>query len=156
MQKKLFGFILILISLLLLIIQTESAPIQSFITWPFLLILLGAILVLVAFVNKNDKLALTGGIAAAIGLFIWGRQNIDHWSDHWSILMIFIGVAILFQFMINKQNISAVVSLILMISGICAWPGLREIASLSSIAPTLNTYWPVLILGLGVYFIARK
>lgn len=155
-QKKLIGFLLILASILLLLIQTNSAPLESFITWPFLLFFLGAILIVIGFVNNNDKLALIAGIAASIGLFIWGREHVDDWSDHWSILMILCGVAVLLQFLINKQNITIAIALVLILSGISAWPGLHDIASLAGIAPVLNTYWPFLLLGLGVYFLVRK
>lgn len=156
MQKKLLGFLLTFISILLLLIKTESAPLQSFISWPFLLFFLGTVLILVAFVNQNDKLALIAGLGSSIGLFIWGKEYVEGWSSHWSILMMLCGVAVLLQYLINKQNLVIVIALILIISGICAWPGLNDIASLASIAPTLNTYWPLLLLGLGVYFLIRK
>src|SRR5690606_34513845 len=110
----------------------------------------------ISFTNQNDKLALAAGLGAAVGLFIWGKQYVDGWSDHWSILLMLIGCAVLLQFFINKQNLTAVIALVLTLSGICAWPGLNDIASLASIAPTLNTYWPLLFFGLGVYFLLRK
>lgn len=156
MQKKLLGFILIFFSILLLLIKTNLAPIPSFISWPFLLFFVSTILIAISFTNQNDKLGLVAGIGAAVGLFIWGKQYVDGWSDHWSILLIFIGCAVFLQYLINKQNLTAVIALILVLSGICAWPGLNEIASLASIAPTLNTYWPLLLLGLGIYFLLRK
>lgn len=156
MQKKLIGFFLIFASILMLVVKTQLAPITSFISWPFLLFFVSVILIAVSFTNQNDKLALGAGIAAAIGLFIWGKQYVDSWSNHWSILLMLIGFAVFLQFFINKQNLTAVIASILTLSGICAWPGLNDIASLASIAPTLNTYWPVLFLGLGLYFIIRK
>jgi hypothetical protein len=156
MQKKLIGFILVFASILLLVIKTKLAPIASFITWPFLLFFVCMILIAISFTNQNDKLALAAGLGAAVGLFIWGKQYVDGWSDHWSILLMLIGCAVLLQFFINKQNLTAVIALVLTLSGICAWPGLNDIASLASIAPTLNTYWPLLFFGLGVYFLLRK
>lgn len=156
MQKKLIGFFLVFFSILLLVIKTELAPIQSFISWPFLLFFLSTVLIAVSFINQNDKLTLIAGIGGAIGLFIWGKQYVDGWSDHWSILLLLIGFAVLLQYVINKDNLTAVIAIVLIFSGICAWPGLKNIASLASIAPTLNTYWPLLLLGLGVYFLLRK
>lgn len=156
MQKKLIGFILVFFSILLLVIKTNLASIASFISWPFLLFFVSTVLIAVSFTNQNDKLGLIAGIGAAIGLFIWGKQYVTGWSDHWSILLLMIGCGVFLQFFINKQSLTAVIALILVLSGIFAWPGLNDIASLASIAPTLNTYWPLLLLGLGVYFMLRK
>lgn len=155
-QKKFLGFFLVFISALFLIVQTGQAPVQSFITWPFLLFAIAAILVFIGFIKENAQLVLISGLAGAIGLFIWGFKNIDGWPSHWSILMIFFGVAVLLQYFLSRHNLSILVAVILILSGFCAWPGLSQYAAFAPIAPTLNTYWPIFFLLLGLYFLLRK
>lgn len=155
-QKKFIGFFLVFISAIFLIVQTGQAPIQSFITWPFLLFAIATLLVFIGFMKENAQLVLIAGLAGSIGLFIWGYQNIADWPSHWSILMIFFGVSVLLQYFLSRHNLSILIAVILILSGFCAWPGLSNYAAFAPLAPTLNTYWPVFFLGLGLYFLLRK
>ncbi|SHE48225.1 hypothetical protein SAMN05444392_101655 [Seinonella peptonophila] len=155
-QKKFIGFFLVFFSALLLLYQTGKAPISSFITWPFILFFIASLLVFIGFIKENAQLVLIAGIAASVGLFIWGMQNIINWPTHWSILIVMFGIVIFLHYLVSKHHLAISVAIILILSGLCAWPGLRDVSVLAPIAPLLNTYWPVFILGLGIYFLFRK
>lgn len=155
-QKKFLGFFLVFGSALMLLLQTGKAPLPSLITWPFLLFSISALIVFVGFIKNNSQLVLIAGIAAAIGIFIWGIQNMNNWPSHWSILVIFFGLVVFLQYVLSRDNLSLLIAVILFLTGVCANPGLRKYEALAPIAPTLNTYWPIFILGLGLYFLFRK
>lgn len=156
MQKKAIGFVLILAGGLLLIAETGWATISTMITWPFLLFLLGTLLVFVSFLQKQGSLTVIGGVIAAIGLSVWGFRYVPDWPKHWSILVLLIGIVIFLQYMQNKNNMTLIIAVVLSLCGFFANPAVGEIALFAPIANVLNTYWPVLIVGLGLIFILKK
>ncbi|SFX11386.1 hypothetical protein SAMN04487866_101577 [Thermoactinomyces sp. DSM 45891] len=156
MQKKAIGFVLVLAGGLSLVIETRTATLNTLITWPFLLFLLGSILVFISFLQKQSQLTVIGGIIAAIGLSVWGFRYIPSWPRHWSILMLMIGVVVFLQYMQNKNNMTLIISLVLCLAGFFANPVVADISLFTPIAHTLNTYWPILIVGLGLTFIMKR
>lgn len=156
MQSKMVGFFLVLAGILLLILRFDLASLTSFVTWPFLLFLFGALLIFTAFLKKNAQTALLGGIIAGLGISIWGLKYVDGWPNHWSILLVFMGMAFLLQFSINKNGTTAMIGGVLVLSGIFAWPGIKNVPFITPIASILHIVWPVFIILLGVIFIFRK
>jgi hypothetical protein len=156
MHTRIIGFVLIIAGLLLLIVQTNWARPQSLLSWPFLLFLFGVSLVFLSFLNKQSQLTLLGGILASVGITVWGFEYVENWPKHWSILVGMLGVTLILQYMNNHNQTTLIIGCVLLLSGFFAWPGIREITLLAPIAKFLNTYWPVLIVGLGAVFLFRK
>lgn len=156
MQTKVIGFFLILAGALLLIVQTGVAEVHSLISWPFLLFLLGIILVFFSFLQKQSQLTLVGGIFASMGLFIWGLNYVKDWDSHWSILVGMLGIVLLLQFILNHNNMTLAVGLLLLCIGFFAWPGIYQISFLAPIANTLNKFWPIFVVGIGVIFLFKR
>lgn len=156
MQTKMIGFALIIFGVLLLLVQSGIADVKSLITWPFLLFLLGIILVFFSFLQKQSQLTLVGGILASIGIFIWGLNYVENWDSHWSILVGMLGLVLLLQFILNHNNMTLAVGLFLLCIGFFAWPGIHRISFLAPIADTLNSYWPIFIVGIGVIFLFKR
>ncbi|MBA4496289.1 hypothetical protein ACFO25_12080 [Paenactinomyces guangxiensis] len=154
MHKKIVGFFLILGGILLMILKTGLAPLSSFITWPFLLFFAGAFLIFFAFVKANAQLALLGGILGSLGLSVWIHRNIE--EIHWSVLIGMLGVAFLLQFAINKNNLSALIGGVLVLTGVFAWPGIQELPFIAPVANILHMIWPVFVVVLGVIFLLKK
>ncbi|WP_044640608.1 hypothetical protein [Risungbinella massiliensis] len=156
MQTKAIGFALVIAGALLLVVQARIAEVKSLISWPFLLFLLGVVLVFVSFLQKQSQLTLIGGIFASIGLFIWGINYVKNWDSHWSVLVGMIGLVLLLQFMLNHNNMTLAVGLLLLCIGFFAWPGIRQIEFLAPVANILNSYWPVCVVGIGIVFLFKK
>ena len=156
MQTKVPGFLLLIGGFILLIYKSQWLPLQSFFNWSFVFFFAGIILLFLAFVQSVPQLALIGGIISAISLFAWGKNHIAGWPTHWSILLILIGIAIILMFMINKKPQTGLLGSGLFLSGLFAWPGIKQIPLVSPIGLMMNTYWPILIIALGLIFLTRK
>ncbi|MFC7440807.1 hypothetical protein [Laceyella putida] len=156
MQSKLIGFVLILGGALLMLTKFELAPLESFISWPFIMFMIGAILLFVAFLKRIGSLALWAGIIAFLGLSVWGIKYVEGWPNHWSILLVFVGLSILLQYIITKHSMSGTVGSILVLTGIVAYPGVTELPIVSPITTVLHNFWPAFIVLLGLIFLSKK
>lgn len=156
MQARVLGVVLVLAGILIFIKQTAIVSVAAFITWPFIFFLVGAILVVAGFWKKNEHLVLAGGIVAAIAIFRWGMLNVHGWPSHWSILVALIGVAILLQYILTRNTLTGVIAVFAIVTGLFAWPGIKDIAALAPLATVLNTYWPILAIALGLVLFFRK
>lgn len=156
MQSKFIGFFFTLIGIMIMVIQSDLAPLTSLITWPFLLLLTGTFLLFTALMKKHSSLTLWGGLITALGLTIWGMKYIDGWSKHWGLLLALFGVAVLLQFMINRNKITGLVGIIMVLTGISAYPGFADLPIISPITSVIHAYWSVFIVILGLIFILKK
>lgn len=155
MQNKASGFLLILCGVMLFVYKSSWVPFDAFFTWPFALFLLGCLLIFFAFMNAIAPFALIGGIISTLGISVWGSEYVTGWPKHWSLLAVMLGLSCLLQFMINRNNISALVGSILLTSGILTWPGIREIPGVAPIANLFTTYWPILLVCVGIVLMRR-
>lgn len=156
MQTKILGFIITLVGIILLLVQTDLTSLASLITWPFLIFLFSVLLLYVGILKKISTLTLWAGFAATISVTAWGLKYVNGWPKHWSILVALFGLVVLLQFTINKSKITALVGVILILTGIFAYPGITELPLVSPITSVFHAYWPVLIVILGLVFISKK
>ncbi|MGA9173044.1 MAG: hypothetical protein WBZ33_03570 [Thermoactinomyces sp.] len=156
MKVKLTGFILILAGILLMLIKSDLASIPSLMTWPFILFLLGAILLFFAYLKRNHSLTLWAGLIAALGLSIWGIKYVNGWPRHWSLLLGLFGVAVLLSYSISRNRITGIVGTIMVITGIFAYPGIADLPVISPITSILHGIWPVFVVILGLVLVIRK
>jgi hypothetical protein len=153
---KISGFLLLLGGLLLLIYKSKLVPVYTLFTWTFLFMIAGIILIFLGFLKSHSPLVLWGGFTLSISLFAWGKKYIDHWPTHWSILLTFIAITVLLAFALNKKPFMGLFGAVLLLIGIFAWPGVKNLPILAPIGQVLNTYWPILLIVLGFIFLIRK
>lgn len=155
MQNKATGFLMILLGVMIFVYKSSWVPFDSFFTWQFALFLGGAGLIFFAFMHRIAPLALIGGMISTVGICVWGPQYVHGWTKHWSILAVMLGISFLLQFMINRNNITALVGSILVTSGILTWPGIQQIPGIAPIAAIFTTYWPIVLIAFG-FLLIRK
>lgn len=156
MQTKIIGFIITLVGVILLLVQTSLTSLASLLTWPFLLFLVSVLLLYIGILKKISSLTLWAGFVATITITVWGLEYVNGWPKHWSLLVALFGLVVLLQFTINKSKITALVGVILILTGIFAYPGITELPFISPITSVFHAYWPVLIVILGLIFISKK
>jgi hypothetical protein len=144
------GILLIVGGLLLLIRRIDLPMTERFTTWEFILFLSGVIMLLIAHFRSNRNLMLWSGLLTGMSLHMWGKANLDGWPDHWSFLFIIAGAAFLLVFASQKDRRSGIIGILLILTGFAAWPGLTWVAG------SLNNYWPVLLVVLGIFLITKK
>ncbi|TCS96533.1 hypothetical protein [Hazenella coriacea] len=157
MQSKVIGLLLVLFGLLLLIVKFEWAPLTSFLSWPFLLFLGGALLTFLGFIRKKPQLVFLGTIMGGCGLYIWGlKYEIDGWPDHWSFIVVILGIAFLLQFGVSKNKSTALIGAMILLAGLFAWPGITDIPILAPMTSMVHSIWPIFIVTLGTVLLLKK
>lgn len=157
MQSKVIGLLLVLFGLLLFIVKFEWAPLASFLSWPFLLFLSGILLTFLGFIRKKSQLVFLGSLMGGIGLYIWGlKYEIDGWPDHWSLIVVILGISFLLQVGVNKHKLTAVIGVMILLAGLFAWPGITEIPILTPMTTTFHSIWPVFVVVLGAILLLKK
>jgi hypothetical protein len=156
MQTKLIGFLLVLAGTQLLLVWSGLVEVRNFLSWPFLFFLLGTILLFFGFLKKNGSMVLTGGIISALFLSIWGIKYVEGWPKHWSILLALLGLAVYLHYGVTKNKTTAIVGTTLILSGIFAYPGIKELPVIAPLTSILHSIWPIFIIILGVIFLTKK
>jgi hypothetical protein len=156
MPKKVIGFLLIVAGVVLLLVETNKADWEDFISWSFLALLISLFLLFIAFSTQQGALVLVFGVAFTISTNVWGYHHVDGWPDHWSAVVFLFGISVILQFIVTKQPMTLIIGIVISLMSLFAWPGIREISLLAPFATILNTYWPILVLLLGVLYLFRK
>ncbi|SFS99100.1 hypothetical protein [Marininema halotolerans] len=158
MRRKIMGLFIIAAGILLLLRELGWPLAQTVSKWEFLLIVAGLILFIISIQKPpRPRLSILAGILIGLGIHSWGLAQIESWPDHWSIFPLIIGLSyLLIGGLLQKNRSYGMVGSLLCLLGIFAWPGVGDIPGLEKVAQTLNTYWPVLLITLGVLLFIRK
>ena len=149
-RANVVGIFLIVAGLLLLLRKIDLPMADRFGTWEFILFLTGVVMLVIAHFRSNRNLMLWAGLITGMSLHMWAKANVDGWPDHWFFLFIIVGAAFLLVFASQKDRRSGIIGILLILTGIAAWPGLPWVAG------SLNNYWPVLLVVLGIFLITKK
>lgn len=149
-RTNLVGILLILAGLFLLLQKMDIPMLQYIAPWQLILILAGVALLLFAHFRSNRTLMLWVALLAGVSLHFWGKYNVAGWPDHWYFLFIIAGAAFLLVFASQKDRRSGIIGIMLILTGIAAWPGLP------SVAGSVNNYWPTLLVILGIILVTKK
>lgn len=101
-----WGFLLVLLGAFLLV--TRIMPdVLPFFEWPFTIIAVGVFLLLAALLTRNGGLAVPGCIVGGIGAIMY-YQNMSgdwaSWSYMWALIPGFVGVGVLLSGLIDRSG----------------------------------------------------
>ncbi|PTX59363.1 hypothetical protein C8P63_11258 [Melghirimyces profundicolus] len=158
MRSKTFGILIALVGVLLLLRELGYPVAAQVASWEFLLIVAGILIIVYSFSKpKNPHLMIWGGIMTGLGIHAWGINRVEGWPTHWSLVPAIIGASFLiFGGLVRKNQRQGTVGAILLLLGVFAWPGVSEIPGLGQAAVFLNTYWPGLLIILGLVMAFRR
>ena len=156
MDKKWFGYFLIILGFMLSLYKLEIVPLKAFISWYFILSLIGTLFIISSFIQKNPTLVLIGGTIFAIGLSIWGNKYIALWPKNLSPFLILLGITFLLQYALNKQYFTAFIGSMFILTGISYLPGIKNIPFVFSLTRVFQTYWPFVLIITGVFILTNK
>lgn len=158
MRTKTIGILIALSGLFLLIRETGYSFSLDKLSWELLLAGAGMLVILISRRKPNRPyLIIWGGIATGLGIHAWGLNHIKDWPSHWSMIPAIIGASfLLFGGVIKRNRNHGTIGALLLLLGLFAWPGVAEIPVLNPAAEVLNTYWPGILVVLGLYMTFKK
>lgn len=159
MKKKQFflGIILIGFGAYFFLEQSNITLFDQFYTWPTLLIIVGIAFLFQGYGAKDHEAILPGVILTGFGIHFHVVGKLDTWPDHIGAFILIISLALLLRYQKTRDGLFQgllffiIAVLLLFYDQIIKWLGLLE----NSVSSIWN-FWPVVLVGFGVYFLARK
>lgn len=156
-QHAFTAYILIGLGIYFLILQLNLELFRSFYSWPTFLIIIGIAFLLHSYSAREYQHIFTGTLLLGLGIHFHGLENYSFWFDHWSAYALIVGVAFLVRFTKTKRGLLPAAILIgialLMIFSVSLPEWFKWI---NDIAVFIETFWPVALIVLGVYFLLYK
>lgn len=100
------GAILILLGLFFLAAQFMPALLGRWFSWPMILIAIGGVFLILAFLTRIGGLAIPGSIVGGIGLILnWQNAtgNWESWAYMWTLIPGFVGLGIVLASVLDPQ-----------------------------------------------------
>lgn len=156
-QHLFTAYLLIGIGIYFLIKQLDLAAFRNFYNWPTLLMIVGIAFLLHHYTVKEKQNIFTGVLLLGLGIHFHGLQNYDFWYNHWSIYTLIVGMAFLVRFFTTKKGFVPSVILIgislLMIFSVTLPEWFQGIYG---IIDFIETFWPVVLIVIGIYLLRKK
>jgi|SRR5699024_680702 len=156
-RNSFVAYLLIGLGVYFLIKQLDLAFFKPFFGWPTVIMIVGIAFLLHSYTAKDNHNTFIGILLVGFGIHFHGLQNYLFWYNHWSIYTLIIGIAYLILFFKTKRGLIPAIILIsvssIMIFSITLPDWFKGIYG---IIDFIETFWPVILIILGVYFIRKK
>lgn len=156
-KNSFIAYVLIGLGVYFLIKQLNLTIFNSLVGWPTVIAIIGIAFLLHSYTAKEEGNIFTGVILLGIGIHFHGLQNYTFWYNHWSIYTLIIGIAYLLLFFKTRKGLIPSVILIsvssIMIFSITLPDWFKGIYG---VIDFIETFWPVILIVLGIYFIRKK
>lgn len=156
-QNLFFAYLLIGLGVYFLIRQLDLAIFRPFVGWPTILAIIGISFLLHSYSTKDKQNIFIGVIFLGLGIHFHGLQNYDFWYNHWSVYTLIIGIAYIVRFIYTKKGlIPAVVLITISVIMIFSISLPEWFQGIYGIIDFIETFWPVILIAIGIYFIRKK
>jgi len=154
------GVLLVLLGLAILLFQLVPSMWGWFnltLSWPFILIGLGAVLLLFAVVGNIPGMAVPASILAGIGALLYWQNltgNWESWAYAWTLIPGFVGVGLILMGLLGERPRRSIQSGLWLILISAVLFGI--VASPFNALGSLGSYWPLLLILVGVLLLVRS
>ncbi len=156
-KNKLIAYILIGLGVYFLIKQLELPLFLPFIGWPTVLAIIGVAFLLHSYIAQLPDNLFVGVVLIGLGIHFHGLQTSPDWYDHWSIYTLILGIAYLVLFLKARRGLIPSVVLLGLSSIMIFSISLPEwFEPIYLVIDFIDTFWPVIVLGIGIYFLWKK
>ncbi|MFC4388332.1 LiaI-LiaF-like domain-containing protein [Gracilibacillus marinus] len=156
-KNNLISYILIGLGTFFLLKELKIPILTDFYSWPTLLILLGAAFFIHAYSAKEYKNIFPAVILLGLGVHFHGIAHYSFWIDHWGVYTFIVGLAFFLRFLKTKQGIVPSIILIgISIFAIFVDNQPSWFVWIYDIMNWIERFWPLLLIGIGVYLLLRK
>ncbi|MFD1358382.1 hypothetical protein ACFQ4X_10745 [Fictibacillus halophilus] len=153
-QSKFSGFILIGIGLFFFAIQMNIEVIQPYLTWPTLILIIGLALLIQAGSGKDSASLFSGVFLTGLGIHFHAVSKIPSWPEPLQMITLLTGIAFLIQYKKAKDGLIPG----LLLTSLSLWLIFfnNNTPSVESIFAKAESFWPIILMVLGAYFIFFK
>jgi hypothetical protein len=149
------GVLLIGVGVIFLL-QNYNIPFINYIfSWPSILVMIGLAFMFQAYIGKDYHSIFTGVLLVGLGIHFHGLQLFSFWPDHWAVFTAIIGVAFLLRYSKTKKD-GLFPGIILLLISLVAFMYTEFINLFGSLFAYIENFWPVALIGAGVYFLFFK
>lgn len=135
--------------------ELQTFQIERF-TWPLIVILVGAAMLILGLLSGSPQMAVPAFIIGGIGGILYWQDttgSFDSWSYMWALIPGFVGLGTIVHGLLTgdiRRRVmrglrSILVSVVLFLIFGSFFGGLQ----------LLGPYWPILVIGVGVYMLVR-
>ncbi|WP_029268576.1 LiaI-LiaF-like domain-containing protein [Virgibacillus alimentarius] len=156
-QNSFSAYILIGIGFYFLLKQINLPILSKFNSWPTLLIIVGATLLIHSYAAKDYQNLFSGTLLLGLGVHFHGLIHYSLWIDHWAVYLLIIGIAFLIRFLRTKNGFFSGIILIgvslcmLFFTNVPDW-----LDWIYDVIHFLETFWSLILIILGVYLLNKK
>lgn len=142
------GLILIGLGLYFLLQQFNVPLFQDWLSWPVIMMIIGAAFIVCALFGWDKSFILPGGILLALGFHFYAGRVFSNWPDHWSMFPGSVGVGFLLAYINTRESSYLYPALILL--------GIPTFFYFLNGFSAIQTWWPVALIAVGVYILLKK
>jgi|SRR5690625_2244163 len=156
-QNILIAYILIGSGIYFLIKQLNFSFFEIFHLGSSFLMIVGISFIIYSFkVNELEHIFI-GVLLTGIGLHFHGLENYSFWFNHWAMFILIIGLAYLIRFFYTKKGLlQAIIFLGISLLVIFSISLPKSFQWIYNIIDFLETFWPVALIGIGLYLLNFK
>lgn len=150
-RKSLMAYILIGLGFYFLLKEFDIPLLDHFHTWHSIIIIVGLMMLIHSFINKDVEFLFIGTIILGVGVHLLALTLFSSWPDHWAVYLLIVGLASFFKSIQTKQHflisvVMVVIALVILLP--ITMPSLQWI----------NTYdmiWPIALILIGIYLLKK-
>ncbi|MDX8046585.1 DUF5668 domain-containing protein [Gracilibacillus sp. S3-1-1] len=156
-KNNLFAYLLIGVGIYFLLRELRLPILTDFYSWPTLLILVGAAFLIHAFTSRDFRNIFPAILLLGLGIHFHGLNHYPFWIDHWGMYTLIISIAFLARAIKTKKGyfpgliLFAISAFALFANNQPGW-----FSWIHQFMIWVERFWPVLIIGLGIYFLLKK
>ena len=151
------GFLLIGVGVYFLLRQLRFPILTDFYSWPTLLMIIGIAFLLYSYISNDYKNLFSGVLLLGIGLHFHGLNNYRFWIDHWGVYPLIVSLAFLIRYPKTKSGLfPGLILLVISLFAIFASNKPTWFNWINEIVEFLNQFWPIVLIGIGVFLLWKK
>lgn len=156
-QNSFLGYILIGIGAFFLLKQLKIPIFTDFYSWPTLLIIIGLALIVYGYRSREYNSLFSGTIVLGLGVHFHGLTHYPFWIDHWAVYPLLVGIAFMVRALKLKKGMF--VGLFLVAASLFMIYSIKLpewFSWVDHIIEFFGSYWPIILIIMGVYLLMRK
>ncbi|ARK31623.1 LiaI-LiaF-like domain-containing protein [Halalkalibacter krulwichiae] len=154
-QRIFPGALLIGIGIYFFLQQYSFPVLDPFLSWPSLLFVIGAAMILQAYIGRENSMILPGVILTGLSIHFHLDSLIMWWPNHWGMYTLIAGIAFLIVYVkVRKEGL--IPAIVLLTISFFSFTATNPFLWFEQGFSSLFSLWPILLIGFGLFLLIRK